>query len=129
MTFGTTAKVALISICSFVLGATVLSTALAGFPGLFAGPLFALFGWFLFVPVFLLVGLLWNYYRVGRPFCARKVSFILLGACLGLAVGTVINFAGLRGPERGWLLGYALGGLLSGMLACWLIAKLKAPEP
>ena len=129
MKLGTTDKVALISMCGFLAGATVLSTSLSGVWGVLAGPVIAIFGWFFYPPIILLTAALWHYYPTGRWFCAKKVDFAFFGGAIGLTLGNLIYFVGFHGPEKEWLVGYSLGGLVSGVLVTWLITQFKLPSP
>jgi hypothetical protein len=116
------AKIALISVVGLIVGASVLSGFFVGPLAIVGGPIFAVFGWFYLVPIFICVSLLWFSYNPSwRP--QAKTLFVIggtSGACL------LMLAIGIRGPESEWFWGYLSGGVVAGCVCSSMVVGMKS---
>jgi hypothetical protein len=112
-----------LSLLALVLGATVFGIIMLGPTGVFAGPILAIFGWFYFFPILLLV-LVASFVIEHPAFRGRGAyAFVAIGGFVG---GLLMALLGVKeiGQVARWTLAYGVGGAASGAITAGLIAWL-----
>jgi hypothetical protein len=111
-------EIAGISVAAYVLGGAVLFCMVSGPKTLLALPFLLVFGWFYFVPILLIVSLMWaTAARLNRSWWINA-AFVAVGAALW---GCLAWLFGIKGPEPIWARAYVVAGAMAGILASALI--------
>jgi hypothetical protein len=119
-----------LSLVALILGATVLGIFISGPIGVFAGPVLAIFGWFYFVPIAILVSIALAV--VEHPLFHRGAGsclFVLSGASIGAALMAMFGVKE-QGSVVLWTIAEVVGGGVSGGTVAGLIIWLRRfPKP
>ncbi|HWQ90227.1 MAG TPA: hypothetical protein VN673_01055 [Clostridia bacterium] len=112
----------LISVCCLIAGAAGICVVTSGPESILFAPLFAIFGWFYLVPIYMLVALMWLVYRRRAARLPWPLLFVVGGAAVG---GGLIALLGLGATDLAMHDGMVLGGILAGGVSNLMIALLK----
>jgi len=120
-------KILLISFCGLIAGAAGICAVISGPASILFAPLFAVFGWFYLVPIYLLIALMWGLYRLRLAAMPWRLLFILFGPALGgglMALQGAFQFTSARDlPMHD---GMVLGGILAGGVSTLMITLIKS---
>jgi hypothetical protein len=114
----------LISLSCLIAGSAGICAVISGPWSIVAAPLFAIFGWFYFFPICLLVSAMWWLYRGRFTMMPWRLAFFFLGPALG--GGLMILQGALSGTKDVILRdGMTLGGILAGAVSNLMVASFK----
>jgi hypothetical protein len=115
-------KILFISVCCLMIGSAGVCAIISGPESILFAPLFAVFGWFYLVPIYLLAAVMWGLYRLGMRAIQWCVLFILSGAVLG---GVLMALQGTNAKDLPMREGMLLGGILAGGICNLMITLMK----
>jgi hypothetical protein len=119
-------KILFISFCCLIVGSAGVCATISGPDSILFAPLFAVFGWFYLVPIYLLVALMWGLYRFRLRVLPWRVLFIISGSVLGgILMGLQSVIQGTNAKDLPMHEGLLLGGILAGGVASLMVTLIK----
>ncbi len=112
-----------ISIAAYVVGGGVLFCMVSGLKTLLVLPLLLVFGWFYFIPILVIVSLMWAIFRNLSRSWWIEAAFVAASAAIWSYLALLF---GVKGPEPFWARAYVVAGATAGILASALTIAARA---